>query len=323
MKVVFIVAYFGHFPTYYQLFLDSCKYNPMFEWIIISDNKAPYIYPENVHLITMEFCECRRFIQSKFEFEISLETPQKLCDYKCAYGYIFQEYIKEYAWWGHCDLDQIFGNLSKFITKEQLMQYDKIGSLGHMTLYKNTVQNNLMFKQLLDGRQRYQEVFTTSKCCAFDEWVSGNINDIYLASDTPIFLENFGADINPYRTPFSLVHFDVAQYKYIFDKINNSIFCWEDGCLLQLYYENGEPKKREFPYIHLQKRKMKDSRINKNVAKYYIIPNKFVDATQEPKKLLNIANIWNLINYQFIFVKAKSLKYRIRNKDWQFTNVFK
>ena len=68
---------------------------------------------------------------------------------------------------------------------------------------------------------------------------------------------------------------------------------------------------------------MKDSRINKNVAKYYIIPNKFVDATQEPKKLLNIANIWNLINYQFIFVKAKSLKYRIRNKDWQFTNVFK
>ena len=32
-----------------------------------------------------------------------------MCDYKVAYGEMFQDYIKEYDFWGHCDMDMIFG----------------------------------------------------------------------------------------------------------------------------------------------------------------------------------------------------------------------
>ena len=323
MKVVFLVAYFGHFPTYYQLFLDSCKYNPTFDWIIISDDMTSYEYPPNVHFIPMTFSECKHLIQSKFYFKICLETPQKLCDYKCAYGYIFQDFIKEYDWWGHCDLDQIFGDLRKFISDDQLRKYDKIGSLGHLTLYRNCAKNNMIFSSNLNGKQRYKEVFTSNYGCAFDEWLPESINDIYTALNIPTYLVNLGADVNPYYTAFSLVFFDVNQRKYYLDKIKNSIFCWEKGTLFQIYKEAGCIKQREFPYVHLQKRKMEDKRIQKNAQKYYIIPNSFINCIYSSKKALFISNFWRFFNYQFILVKSKSLRQRIQNRNWNFYNVFK
>lgn len=323
MKVAFLVVYFGHFPTYYQLFLDSCKYNPTFDWIIISDDMTSYEYPPNVHFIPMTFSECKHLIQSKFHFKICLETPQKLCDYKCAYGYIFQDFIKEYDWWGYCDLDQIFGDLHKFISDDQLRKYDKIGSLGHLTLYRNCAKNNMIFSSNLNGKQRYKEVFTSNYGCAFDEWLPESINDIYTALNIPTYLVNLGADVNPYYTTFSLVFFDVNQRKYYLDKIKNSIFCWEKGTLFQIYKEAGCIKQREFPYVHLQKRKMKDHRTYKDSQKYYIIPNKFIDCRHHPSHVLTMCKVWNFLNYQFFLVKLKSLRQRIRNKDWAFHNVFK
>ena len=44
----------------------------------------------------MTFNELRKLIQSKFDFEISLEKPYKLCDFRPAYGFLFEEYLKEF-----------------------------------------------------------------------------------------------------------------------------------------------------------------------------------------------------------------------------------
>ena len=79
MKIAIIIAYFGKLPEYIQLFLDSCKLNYGFEWLIFSDDDTTYNYPSNVHLIKMNFGECKKLIQSKFDFEITLSKPQKLC----------------------------------------------------------------------------------------------------------------------------------------------------------------------------------------------------------------------------------------------------
>lgn len=180
MKIAIIIAYFGKLPEYIQLFLDSCKLNYGFEWLIFSDDDTTYNYPSNVHLIKMNFGECKKLIQSKFDFEITLSKPQKLCDYKCAYGVIFEDYIQDYDWWGHCDLDQIFGNLNMFVTEDMLRKYDKLFSLGHLSLYKNSYKNNRIFMGKIEGKIRYKEVFVTERGCGFDEWLPGNVNDIYI-----------------------------------------------------------------------------------------------------------------------------------------------
>lgn len=318
-RVVLIVPYFGKLPDYFQLFLDSCSCNHEFDWLIFSDDTEKYNYPSNVHFEKMSFNECKSLIQSKFDFTITLPTPQKLCDFKCSYGYIFADNIKNYDWWGHCDLDQIFGKLSDFITDDMLSMYDKIGSLGHLTLYRNTADNNTVFM----NTDRYRQVFTTEKACAFDEWLPDNINEIYLDSGRKINLDNYGADINPYLTTLSTVKYDLECRCYTQSNIKNSVFKYDNGNLTQLYLENGEIKSVAYPYVHLQKRKMTDCRKDKLSNKYYIIPNKFMDESYNPVDLIHKSEIWKNLNYQFFKVKINSLKYRIKNSDWNFSNVFK
>ena len=318
MKVVLIVPYFGALPNYFQIFLDSCKENPKFDWIVFTDDETEYDYPPNVHRIQMSFSACREMIQSSFDFEVTLTRPQKLCDYKCAYGYIFREYLTGYDWWGHCDLDQIFGNLSNFITEEMLGSYDKIGSLGHLSLYRNTPENNRIFMTT----NRYCEVFSTERGCGFDEWIPGNINEIFLHSNQSVMLENYGADVNAYCTTFELVHYNVEMRQYEFDNIRNNIFSWQDGKIFRFWKANGHINIQEYPYVHLQKRRMRDHRCDVNSTQFYIIPNEFTDFTTDIVQLLRRSQRHGIINSQWFCVKWNALKYRVKNNDWEFINVF-
>ena len=67
----------------------------------IKDNK-------NIRVITCTFEECRQMIQKVMNFKISLESPYKLCDYKPTYGLVFHNWLKDYDFWGYCDLDVVF-----------------------------------------------------------------------------------------------------------------------------------------------------------------------------------------------------------------------
>ncbi len=125
-SICLVVLYFGKLPNYFNLWLTSCKYNKTINFLLFIDDETKYDYPDNVKVIYTTFENIKNQIQSKFDFNISLKKPYKLCDYKPAYGYIFNEYLEKYDFWGHCDLDVIFGNLRKFLSEEILMQNDKI-----------------------------------------------------------------------------------------------------------------------------------------------------------------------------------------------------
>ena len=95
-KVTFLIPYFGKLPNYFDLFLKSCKYNGGgYRWIVFTDDKTIHNWPDNVSCVFMTFDELKERIQSKFDFEIKITEPHKLCDYKPAYGYIFEEYLED------------------------------------------------------------------------------------------------------------------------------------------------------------------------------------------------------------------------------------
>ena len=144
-KIIFIIPYFGKFKNYFQLFLNSCKYNDTVNWLIFTDDYTEFQYPNNVKVVYTTFEKIRNQIQSKFDFKICLEKPYKLCDYKVTYGYVFSEYIKQYDFWGYCDIDLIWGNIRKFYTDNLLNNNDKIGFYGHCTIYRNNEEINKMF----------------------------------------------------------------------------------------------------------------------------------------------------------------------------------
>ena len=118
----FILPYFGKFPNYFQLYLNSCGNNKNYDWYIFTDDTTEYDYPENVFVEYVNFSDFSNLIKNKFEDEVALNYPKKLCDFKPLYGYVFSSLIKDYPYWGYCDCDLIFGKIDNFIKYSQLNQ---------------------------------------------------------------------------------------------------------------------------------------------------------------------------------------------------------
>ena len=55
------------------------------------------------------------------------------------FGVILEEYFSGYDYWGHSDLDVIYGDLTYFFKKFNLERYDKFLPLGHLCLYLSLI----------------------------------------------------------------------------------------------------------------------------------------------------------------------------------------
>ncbi len=307
-RCVFIIPYFGKFNNYFQLFLDSCGYNTDFDWLIFTDDKRDFKYPQNVTVYYTTFEKIRKLVEDKIELKIELSKPYKLCDYRPAYGYIFDEYIKEYEFWGHCDTDLIWGDISNFITNDKLDMYKRILDRGHFILYKNCLEMNQLF--LIQNSETfidYRYAFTTKYNCHFDEIFTWNhILDVCGLSywTKPVF-----ADINCNKYRFTLVYGN--------NKNSPQVFEWNRGKLFRYYIEENTVCKDEWCYIHLQKREMlKDKNV---IGHYYIVPNKF----ESYKKDITIEYIVQNSQENFIYFprriqRIKEICQNIKNGALQF-----
>lgn len=287
MKTCFIIPFFGKLPNYFNLFLRSCEHNIDFDWLVFTDDYTNYEIPSNVKFFYMSFDALVKYISSKFDFSITLETPYKLCDYKPAYGYIFEEYLDGYDFWGHCDTDIILGNLKKFVSFDILSNYDKVFCLGHMTLYKNTYENNRVFMAKTNKGFLYKKVFSTNKICWFDEEYKDddNINQIFKSNGHSVFETDFSLNISQKYIDFRKTTYigrkkNIENHGYLVEEKKDSLVVWFDGNLSRYYIDKHHIVKEEYPYIHLQGRKMKiDDRIVK-CSGFKIIPNSFSALSQ-------------------------------------------
>lgn len=171
VKIMLIIPYFGKLPWYFKYFIHSSGRNPNFHFLVITDDQSyKGKLPENIFLIYHSFEEVKRMIAATVDMPVALSSPYKLCDYRPAYGLVFENYLKDYTFWGHCDLDVIFGCIGNFITDEVLANNDIISIRpeyvsGFFALYRNTKFINTLFKESTD----YETVFSTSRYLGFDE----------------------------------------------------------------------------------------------------------------------------------------------------------
>ncbi len=269
-------------PKYFQLYLNSCKYNTDFDWIVFTDDKTDYKYPCNVRKIHMTFKECKKIIQSKFDFIISLPRPYKLCDIKPMYGYIFSEYLKSYRFWGHCDIDTLMGHLSDFITDDLLDKYDKLFCLGHMVLYKNTEENNTVFMREYNGHLVYKEVLTTPNIYVFDEENKGeiNINRMFLEFGKKVLIKDYSMNVITsihrfVRTHYTGIKTEKAKHGFYKESFKDALYIWTPNGIFRYYIYKKSLIKENFMYIHLQRRDMEIKRGTENANGVIITPNKF------------------------------------------------
>ena len=113
-RICIITVYIGKFPNYFNMWLESCRWNPQFDFLLVTDNHVESL-PDNVKLLRTDLISLKNRLSVKLRSDIVLNSPYKLCDYKPSYGLMFEDELKGYDFWGHCDMDLIWGNLSKFL----------------------------------------------------------------------------------------------------------------------------------------------------------------------------------------------------------------
>lgn len=259
-RIALIIPYFGKFPNYFQLFLNSCRHNPTIDWLLVTDNADPYAYPENVHVIRMTFSELRERFQRCFDFEIALERPYKICDYRPAFGLIFKECLTDYDFWGYCDTDLLFGDLRSVFPDTVFDDYDKIGHLGHLAMYRNTPLVNTAFMTVFKGSARYLEVFSDDRNFIFDEWDDLSINRIFLKRGLRVWLWNEFFDVHPHHDDLIRVTRTIGPAPDYTDteQLDRqwSWITWEDGHIYTWHQGQSYAEKTELAYAHFQKRAM-------------------------------------------------------------------
>lgn len=286
-KALIFVLYFGQFPNYFKLWLDSAEKNKdLLDFYIITDQDIDVSQFSNIFVSKMKFDELRNIFIQKFNFHICLDAPYKLCDFRPAYGDIFDEYIdSSYEYWGFCDIDLIFGNVGKFLSKT-LGEFDKISFLGHFQLYRN---NNMMKKLYTFGSKysfNYKKVFSNKGTFIFDEQLG--INMIAMENNISTLELDCLADISPQYKNFSVWH----DYP---DKKN--FFVYDGGSIKRyLEYDKGKYEVEEYMYLHMQKRDLEfnsDMDISRGVT---IVPNRIIQGVHKPTEVFKEICISNSDN---------------------------
>lgn len=103
-KICIICVYFGKLPNYFSLWLKACRFNPTVDFLLVTDQILQLTLPSNVHLFPYSLDKMRQRASEIFGFSASLTYPYKCCDYKVIYGLLFEDFLSDYAYWGHCDI---------------------------------------------------------------------------------------------------------------------------------------------------------------------------------------------------------------------------
>lgn len=272
IKIALIVPFFGKFPQYFNLFAFSLKFNPNVDVLLFTDQTVDLTIP-NLIVKKCSFQDFKYKVQCKFDFSISLNTPYKVCDFRPAFGYIFEEELKGYTFWGHCDLDMIFGDVLVFLPWERLSEFDKIYQHGHLTLYRNTRENNMRF--MLEGGMDYRNVFTSKIACIFDE-VAG-IQVKYDKLKIPTYKKRECADISPWHYCFQRSESYLSKDEKINFNYKYQLFFWQNGKIYRAYYHENKIRYDEFNYLHFQKRDLPiHFNVNDDLTAFFITRNGFI-----------------------------------------------
>lgn len=247
-SIVFIIPYFGRWPFWMPLFLKSCRCNPDIQWILYSDCGEPADLPPNVRHVALSFDEYCALVSRRLGFAFQPERAYKLCDLKPALGFVHEDDIRGFDFWGFSDLDLLYGQLRDYFTADRLARFDFFSTherrvSGHLCLMRNTERMRTAFWRIPDFQQRLCD----QKSHALDE---GGFTRIFLwRKNFPAPLFRFVGLFNPWRR------------KAVFEELYstpNAGRPWIDGSEnfpQAWYWRNGvlttdNTGARTFPYFH-------------------------------------------------------------------------
>ena len=243
-RVLIILTWFGHWPGWMQAFVESCRWNPTIDWLIATDCGDPGDLPPNVRLFQASFPEYRELAGERLGIKPEWQNAYKLCDLKPALGFIHQDCLGDYDYWGFGDLDVIYGNIRAIYTPE-ILQYDLISShehivAGHFTLLRTAPRMRDAFQRV----RGWRGLLAQARHCSFDEQIFSrlfmpvNWRRPWQRLAAPwlggaVLREQFSTDLDPLPWVDGSRNYPTEWY-------------WREGRLT-----NASTGEREFLYLHL------------------------------------------------------------------------
>lgn len=277
-SIVIIFPYFGVLPVQYKMWRESALRNPSVDFMFFTD--ADVEPANNIILHKMQFTDFQQLAQNAFDFPIVLDRPYKLCEYKQAYGYILQDYIKDYDFWGYGDLDLVYGDIRTFLT-DDVLKYKFLLGWGHLTFLHNDDDTNIYFMKQESGYQNYKDAFRTSEITFFDEYGYNGCSDKWRdCRPDDCWLE---WPFDNASKPKEAYHFNSMTRGW-----NQVIFEHIDNKLYMVRFNNGKIEKKESLYAHFQHRGFMKDRVT-DYDHFLVTPRAIIDY---PKHFVNLRLHW-------------------------------
>jgi len=115
----------------------------MIEVLLLCETPPPFSLPENVRCRPITREELLHRLNSVTDLDIRSISGHKLCDFRPFFGLAFADQVSEFEFWGFCDMDLMFGDLSSVLTARELEATDIFTAhdsqlAGHFSFFRNT-----------------------------------------------------------------------------------------------------------------------------------------------------------------------------------------
>jgi len=184
LKKIIITPFFGDMPEWMHLFEPPVGYT----WLLDTDLE-----------------QFKKRVKDKLGFDYpGLPGTGKIWDYRCALGFLYEEEIEGFDYWGHMDFDMVFGNVDKWFPDEKLKELDIWSNhdtyvCGCFSLYRNTKEVNELFFL----SPEWKEQMTSAECTG---WVEEGYSRLVEQSGLRYKYSFHQGD--PYNPPFNLKKID-------------------------------------------------------------------------------------------------------------------
>lgn len=151
--LIMLMPYFGRWPEWFELFVESCKWNPGVRWRFYTDCGEPENRADNVDYVHLSFDDYKALVSERLGISFRPADPYKLCDLRPCLAHVHERDAADFPFVGHGDIDVIYGNIGGFYTEELRARLDVLSThperlSGHFAVLRNTRRNRRAFRNI-------------------------------------------------------------------------------------------------------------------------------------------------------------------------------
>lgn len=177
-KIALIIPYFTAYPPIWlNLNFYTCSKQSNIDFIYFTDcDEIIHLASKYSNIIChkISFEDYCNNVSNRLGLAFHPQHAYKLCDLKPFYGFIHEDILKQYDFWGYGDNDLVYGNLNVLTNDNMLSSYDVITTMseriaGHFAIFRN----NEKYRTLGFKCPQWKEHLLLNEHVGFDEsdWV--------------------------------------------------------------------------------------------------------------------------------------------------------